>query len=107
MPMTERTHSVRAHLLAGYVIALLLLGLTAIGAVTATGAVNHEFIQAVETDSPLMQDVLRRVALMVDQETGLRGYLLTQDTSFLAPYTTARRTLPAMRARTAHLGAAV
>jgi PAS domain S-box-containing protein len=105
--MNELTHSVRAHLLAGYVIALLLLGLTAIGAVTATGAVNHEFIQAVQTDGPLMQDVLRRVALMVDEETGLRGYLLTRDTSFLAPYTTARRTLPTLRAGSARFGAAV
>src|SRR5919202_831317 len=60
MAMTALTHSVRAHLLAGYAIALLLLGLTAIGAVTATGAVTHEFIQAVQTDGPLMQDVLRR-----------------------------------------------
>src|ERR671923_2689776 len=107
MAMTELTHSVRAHLLAGYVAALLLLGLTAIGAVTATGAVNHEFIQAIQTDGPLMQDVLRRDALMVDEETGLRGYLLTRDTSFLAPYTTARRTLPAVRARGARRGTAV
>jgi PAS domain S-box-containing protein len=105
--MTALTHSVRAHLLAGYVTALLLLGLTAIGAATATGTVTHEFIQAVQTDSPLMQDVLRRVALMVDEETGLRGYLLTQDTSFLAPYTTARRTLPTLRAGSARLAAAV
>src|ERR671934_2976818 len=105
--MKELTHSVRAHLLAGYVVALLLLGLTAIGVVTATGAVNHEFIQAVQTDGPLMQDVLRRVALMVDEETGLRGYLLTHDARFLAPYTTARRTLPTLRAGSARLGAAV
>jgi CHASE3 domain sensor protein len=83
--MKELTHSVRAHLLAGYVTALLLLGVTAIGAVTATGAVSHGFIQAVQTDGPLMQDVLRRVALMVDEETGLRGYLLTHDASFLVP----------------------
>src|SRR5438874_7659881 len=105
--MTELTHSVRAHLLAGYVAALLLLGLTAIGAVTATGAVSHEFIQAVQTDGPLMQDVLRRVALMDDEETGLRGYLLTHDTSFLAPYMTARHTLPALRARDTRHGTAV
>jgi len=71
--MTGLTHSVRAHLLAGYVTALLLLGLTGLGAATATGAVTHEFIQAVQTDGPLMQDVLRRVALMDDEETGLRG----------------------------------
>src|ERR687883_419336 len=99
MAMTALTHSVRAHLLAGYAIALLLLGLTAIGAVTATGAVTHEFIQAVQTDGPLMQDVLRRVTLVGDEQAGLRGYLLTRDPRFLAPYTTARRTVPAVRAR--------
>jgi CHASE3 domain sensor protein len=38
---------------------------------------------------------------MVDEETGLRGYLLTHDASFLVPYTTAQRTLPALRARCA------
>jgi PAS domain S-box-containing protein len=69
--------------------------------------VSHGFIQAVQTDGPLMQDVLRRVALMVDEETGLRGYLLTHDASFLVPYTTARRTLPALRARDARRGSAV
>src|SRR5919199_4157674 len=107
MAMTALTHSVRAHLLAGYAIALLLLALTAIGAVTATGAVRHGFMQAVQTDGPLMQDVLRRVTLVDDEATGLRGYLLTRDPRFLAPYTTARRTVPAVRARTARLGTTV
>src|SRR5919201_4005842 len=104
MAMTALTHSVRAHLLAGYVTALLLVGLTAIGALTATSAMHQGFIQAVQTDGPLMQDVLRRVTLVDDEATGLRGYLLTHDRSFLPPYTTARRTVPAVRARTARLG---
>ena len=92
--MKELTRSVRAHLLAGYVTALLLLGVTAIGAVTATGTVSREFVQAVQTDTPLMQDVRLSIKLMDDEETGLRGYLLTHDTSFLTPYTTARRVRP-------------
>jgi CHASE3 domain sensor protein len=107
MLMKELRHSVRAHLLAGYVTALLLLGLTAIGAVKVTGAVSREFIQVVQTDSPLMQDVLLRVKLMDDEETGLRGYLLTHDTSFLAPYSTARRMRTVLRARDAGLSTAV
>src|SRR5437764_2793947 len=105
--MKELTRSVRAHLLAGYVTALLLLGVTAIGAVTATGTVSREFVQAVQTDTPLMQDVRLSIKLMDDEETGLRGYLLTHDTSFLTPYTTARRVRPVLHARDARLSAAV
>src|SRR5919198_2265030 len=37
----------------------------------------------------------------------VRGYLLTHDTSFLGPYTTARHTLPAVRARDARRATAV
>jgi CHASE3 domain sensor protein len=107
MPMKELTHSVRAHLLAGYVTALLLLGVTAIGAVMATSTVRHQFIHAVQTDTPLMQDVRLSIKLMDDEQTGLRGYLLTHDTSFLTPYTTARRVRPALHARDARLSAAL
>jgi hypothetical protein len=98
--MTELTHSVRAHLVAVCVAALLLLGLIAIGAVTGTGAVSQGFSHAVHTDGPLMHDLLLRVKRVDDEETGLRGYLLTHAVSFLAPYTTARRILPIVRTRT-------
>src|SRR5437764_4767265 len=105
--MKELTRSVRAHLLAGYVTALLLLGVTAIGAVTATGTVSREFVQAVQTDPPLRQDVRLSIKLMDDEEMGLRSYLLTHDTSFLTPYTTARRVRSVLNARDARLSAAV
>src|SRR5436309_275078 len=107
MPMTELMHSVRAHLLAGYVAALLLLGLTAIGAAVEDSTVSHEFIQAVQTDGALMQDVLRHSQLMGDERRGLRSYLLTHHATSLVRYTTARRTLPALRAQSARLGTAV
>src|SRR2546423_5642168 len=105
--MKELMHSVRAHLLASYVTALLLLGLTAIGAVMATGAVRHQFIQVVQAESPLMQDGHLSVKLMDDEEMGLRSYLLTHDTSFLTPYTTARHVRSVLNARDARLSAAV
>jgi signal transduction histidine kinase/CheY-like chemotaxis protein len=54
-----------------------------------------------------MQDVRLSIKLMDDEETGLRGYLLTHDTSFLAPYTTAWRVRPALHARDARLSTAV
>src|SRR5919204_4494965 len=105
--MKELLHSVRAQLIAGYVAALLLLGLTAIGAATGASTVSHNFVQAVRTDDVLTDIILLRTKLVDDEETALRGYLLTHDPSFLVPYTTARRLLPALRARSARLGSAV
>src|ERR671932_333377 len=105
--MKELMHSVRAQLIAGYVGGLLLLGLTAIGAATGASTVSHEFVQALRTDDMLTHIILLRTKLVDDEETALRGYLLTHDASFLAPYTTARRLLPALRARSARLGTAV
>jgi HAMP domain-containing protein len=54
-----------------------------------------------------MHDVLRHSQRMGDERRGLRRYLLTHNATSLVPYTTARRTLPALRARSARLGAAV
>src|ERR671935_755863 len=105
--MKELLHSVRAQLIAGYVAALLLLGITAIGAATGASTVSHDLVQVVRTDDMLTHIILLRTKLVDDEETALRGYLLTHDTSFLVPYTTARRLLPALRARSGRLGTAV
>ena len=105
--MKELMHSVRAQLIAGYVTALLLLGLTAIGAAAEASTVSREFIEAVRRDGALMQDVLLHSKLMGDERRGLSSYLPTHHATFLIPYTTARRTLPALRARSARLGTAV
>src|SRR5919202_1388716 len=107
MSMKELMHSVRAQLIAGYVGGLLLLGSTAIGAATGANTVSHDFVQAVRTDDMLTNIILLRTKLVDDEETALRGYLLTHDASFLAPYTTARRLLPPLRARSARLGPVV
>jgi CHASE3 domain sensor protein len=43
----------------------------------------------------LVKDRLQRITrLMVDAETGVRGYLLTGNSSFLEPYSTSRQQLP-------------
>jgi signal transduction histidine kinase len=105
--MKELMHSVRAQLIAGYVAALLLLGITALGAATGASSVSHDFVQALRTDDVLTDIILLRTKLVDDEETALRGYLLTHDASFLVPYTTARRLLPGLRARSARLGTAV
>src|SRR2546423_1039605 len=105
--MKELMHSVRAQLIAGYVAALMLLGVTAIGAATGASSVSHDFVQALRTDDVLTDIILLRTKLVDDEETALRGYLLTHDTSFLVPYKAARRLLPHLRADSARLGPAV
>jgi PAS domain S-box-containing protein len=52
----------------------------------AANLVTHTF--AVE------EQIQRVTALLVDSETGVRGYLLTDDRSWLAPYEAAQATLP-------------
>src|SRR5690349_10682853 len=46
-------------------------------------------VQARQQDeiAPARLDVARLLALVVDQETGYRGYLLTEQERFLDPYT--------------------
>src|SRR5918911_1610705 len=107
MPMKELMHSVRAHLLAGYVTVFLLLGLTAVGAAVEASTVSHKFIQAVQTDGTLMQDMLLHSQLMGEERRGLHSYLLTHHATSLVRYTTARRTLPALRARDARRSTAL
>ena len=65
--MKELMHSVRAQLIAGYVAALMLLGVTAIGAATGASSVSHDFVQALRTDEVLTDIILLRTKLVDDK----------------------------------------
>src|ERR1019366_9461550 len=54
---------------------------------------EKQFERLVQHDLKLADDAEQLLRLMVDLETGKRGYLLTGDRSFLAPYEQARREL--------------
>jgi signal transduction histidine kinase len=78
----------RQHLRAGVATALTLLVL--LGAVGGWALFRSTQIsdRLVNHSSPALVSAVRLEAALLDQETGIRGYGLTGQTSFLAPYTT-------------------
>ena len=78
------------------VVAVLGVGLSR--ANVAHEQLEKQFERLVQHDLKLADDAEQLLRLMVDLETGKRGYLLTNDRSFLAPYEQARRELEGLLA---------
>jgi signal transduction histidine kinase/CHASE3 domain sensor protein len=75
---------------------LLVVAVLGVGLLRANAAheeLEHQFERLVQHDLKLADDAEQLLRLMVDLETGKRGYLLTSDRGFLAPYEQARREL--------------
>ncbi len=86
--------SIRVNLLAGYLGALVLLLLAWSVAGMSTAALRADYAYTVRTTDALTNVVLQTTKLRDDEETGLRGYLLTGKRQFLAPYLQAQQQLP-------------
>jgi signal transduction histidine kinase len=84
--------------LASALIAILVLaGAVVIGLLLAHGrAVSEELTGSV---LPAQAQAYRLQGALVDEETGVRGYVITRQTSFLQPYTSGRATETAAAAR--------
>ena len=74
-----------------FVVAVLGWGLTR--ANSAHEELEAQFVRLVQHDLKLADDAEQLLRLMVDLETGKRGYLLTGDRTFLSPYEQARKDL--------------
>ncbi len=74
-------------------IPLLALSLLALGLGYSLQRVRASAAWVDHSDR-VRANVNRIVKLMVDEETGIRGFLLTRDPAFLEPYTRAERILP-------------
>jgi signal transduction histidine kinase len=97
--------SISGRLLAGYAAVIMLLALTwAVGAYS-TAQLHARISHTVQVDDALLSNVTARIKLLDDEETGLRGYLLTGQRQFLEPYTQGRRQLPGLRAESTRLSA--
>ncbi len=75
---------------------LLVVAVLGVGLSRANNAheeLEKQFERLVQHDLKLADDAEQLLRLMVDLETGKRGYLLTGDRSFLEPYEKARREL--------------
>jgi signal transduction histidine kinase/CHASE3 domain sensor protein len=73
---------------------LLVVAVLGWGLYRATAAhaeLEKQFVRLVQHDLKLADDAEQLLRMMVDLETGKRGYLLTGDRSFLAPYEQARQ----------------
>ena len=91
-----RTVSLRDRmLLASIALAAIVVGVfvATILAVSAARTATHQEARS----KNLSVAALRLEKLVLDVENGVRGYALTQDPRFLAPYTDAKRALPRQR----------
>jgi two-component system, sensor histidine kinase and response regulator len=81
---------VRPRSLRGPVLSALALIAAVVAAVFATMVVTVQSLEKTSdeqrTASEMAQSTLQLERSVVDLETGVRGYMLTNDTSFLAPY---------------------
>jgi signal transduction histidine kinase/CHASE3 domain sensor protein len=78
------------------VVAVLGVGLYRANA--AYEELGRQFERLVQHDLKLADDAEQLLRLMVDLETGKRGYLLTSDRRYLAPYEQARKDLEGLLA---------
>src|SRR5262249_1063270 len=85
MPQFDQAHFRRALTLAVIVPPILML--IVIGALLAQIRYLVWTAQQVEGTESLISQVHETQRLLVDMETGLRGYLVTGSTDFLEPYT--------------------
>lgn len=64
-------------ILGGYVIAGLAMAILAYMLLSSISGLSSKFNFLVHHDTPVLTNALRLTGLMVDMETGLRGYLVT------------------------------
>ncbi len=93
------SRSIVVRLSASTLAVVALLGLTWLCAAVSADRLRASYAHTVNTIDALSGAVLQGVKLRDDEETGLRGYLLTGRQRFLQPYDAARRALPALRYR--------
>ncbi|MDB5076301.1 MAG: multi-sensor signal transduction multi-kinase [Chloroflexi bacterium] len=89
--------SIRGHLLLGFVGVAAILIVAWLITANRLSVVGGNDTATVMTTDALTKNVFARMKLNDDEETGLRGYLLTGKPEFLQPYHAARQQLPALR----------
>lgn len=98
-------HSIARLHLFGNVVVMLTLLVAGAAVVVGISAVRANYTHTVTVTDVLANLVVTQVRYLDDEETSLRGYLLTRDRSYLAPYTAAEAAIPAARDRIRTLAA--
>ena len=77
-------------IIGGYVIAALAMAILAYVLLNNISSLNTKFNFLVHHDTPVLTNAQKLTGLMVDMETGLRGYMVTGQTDYLEPYNNGR-----------------
>ena len=77
---------IRTKILSGFFIIIVLTLLLGIPVFFNTTDVSMNFTFLVEHDLQVLQNAQKLQKLVVDAETGQRGFIITGDDSFLKPY---------------------
>lgn len=81
--------TIKKKLIAGFGILLLLFVIFGIVVLSDMGDVQEQFSFVVEHGQPALANANRLLKLVVDMETGQRGFCITQKEEFLEPYNNA------------------
>ena len=73
-------------MLGGYVVAGVAMAILAYMLVSSISGLRTKFNFLVHHDTPVLTNAQKLTGLMVDMETGLRGYMVTGKVDYLEPY---------------------
>ena len=77
-------------IIGGYVVAAVAMAILAYMLLNSIGDLSTKFNFLVKHDTPVLTNAQKLTGLMVDMETGLRGYLVTGQENYLEPYNNGR-----------------
>ena len=89
--------SITVRLSTGTITVAALLGVAWCVALAGVGMLRASYVHTVGAVDTLTSVVQEDIKLHDDEETGVRGYLLTRQSEFLQPYTAARLAVPSLR----------
>ena len=87
---------IRTKLGLGFGGQVLFSAVLGIGVLFGMAEVNRQFSFVVEHDAPVIANARHLSKLVVDMETGQRGFCITQQEEFLEPYTTGAKEFDAL-----------
>jgi len=77
---------IKAKLGLGFGMQVLLAAILGLSVLLGMARVKREFSHGIEVDAPVMANARHLSKLIVDMETGQRGFCITQNEEFLQPY---------------------
>ena len=87
---------IRTELGLGFGGQVLLAAVLGLGVLLGMAEVDRQFSFVVEHDAPVIANARHLSKLVVDMETGQRGFCITQQEEFLEPYTTGAKEFEAL-----------